>query len=195
MATINAYKMDGLGNDFLIIDRRKLSVNLSKKQIIDFADRKNIGFDQLIYIEKEMDKYVPITIFNSDGNEVDACGNGSRCIIALLPLIDSTSKEEYDKNSKKTISLKTKNRSTNNQNVRLEKELLILKENFKKQNKISQNQKNELRKLRTEHKKALRRLNQGLEKITKKVEENKELRKKLDTAQKQITALTKKGFK
>ena len=43
MATINAYKMDGLGNDFLIIDRRKLSVNLSKKQIIDFADRKNIG--------------------------------------------------------------------------------------------------------------------------------------------------------
>ena len=110
MATINAYKMDGLGNDFLIIDRRKLSVNLSKKQIIDFADRKNIGFDQLIYIEKEMDKYVPITIFNSDGNEVDACGNRSRCIIALLPLIDSTSKEEYDKNSKKTISLKTKNR-------------------------------------------------------------------------------------
>jgi len=100
MATINAYKMDGLGNDFLIIDRRKSSVNLSKKQIIDFADRKNIGFDQLIYIEKELDQYVPITIFNSDGNEVDACGNGSRCIIKLLPLIDSKSSEEYDKNSK-----------------------------------------------------------------------------------------------
>ena len=110
MATINAYKMDGLGNDFLIIDRRKSSVNLSKKQIIDFADRKNIGFDQLIYIEKETDQYVPITIFNSDGNEVDACGNGSRCVIKLLPLIDSKSSEEYDKNSKKKISLKTKNR-------------------------------------------------------------------------------------
>jgi len=110
MATINAYKMDGLGNDFLIIDRRESSVNLSKKQIIDFANRKNIGFDQLIYIEKETDQYVPITIFNSDGNEVDACGNGSRCIIALLPLIDSKSKEEYDKNSKKIISLKTNNR-------------------------------------------------------------------------------------
>ena len=101
MTTINAYKMDGLGNDFLIIDRRESSVNLSKKQIVDFADRKNIGFDQLIYIEKETDQYVPITIFNSDGNEVDACGNGSRCIIALLPLIDSKSKEEYDKTSKK----------------------------------------------------------------------------------------------
>ena len=47
MATINAYKMDGLGNDFLIIDRRKLSVNLSKKQIIDFGNRKNIGFDPI----------------------------------------------------------------------------------------------------------------------------------------------------
>ena len=69
---------------------------------------KILGLIQLIYIEKEMDKYVPITIFNSDGNEVDACGNGSRCIIALLLLIDSTSKKEYD-NSKKTISLKTKN--------------------------------------------------------------------------------------
>ena len=56
-------------------------------------------------------------------------------------------------------------------------------------------QKNELRKLRTEHEKALRRLNQGLEKITKKVEENKQLRKKLDSAQKQITKMNKKGFK
>ena len=94
MTTINAYKMDGLGNDFLIIDRRKSFVNLSKKQIIDFADRKKVGFDQLIYIEKEKDDIFPITIFNSDGNEVDACGNGSRCIIALLPIIDSKSQGE-----------------------------------------------------------------------------------------------------
>ena len=91
--------------------------------------------------------------------------------------------------------LKTKNRSANNQNVRLEKELRILKENLKNQNKIGQKQKNELRKLRTEHEKALRRLNQGLEKITKKVEENKQLRKKLDGAQKLISTLNKQSFK
>ena len=54
MTTINAYKMDGLGNDFLIIDRRESSVNLSKKQIVDFADRKNIGFDLLSIIMKSL---------------------------------------------------------------------------------------------------------------------------------------------
>ena len=100
MATINAYKMDGLGNDFLIIDRRKSSVNLSKKQIIDFADRKNIGFDQLIYIEKELDQYVPITIFNSDGNEVDACGNGNLDkAVELLPTKDKNDFFNFVKNN------------------------------------------------------------------------------------------------
>ena len=38
MATINAYKMDGLGNDFIIIDRRKNHVELSKDKIIEFQD-------------------------------------------------------------------------------------------------------------------------------------------------------------
>lgn len=48
-----AYKMDGLGNDFLIIDNRKQKIHLNKDQIQKLANReKNIGFDQLIYIEK-----------------------------------------------------------------------------------------------------------------------------------------------
>ena len=53
MATINAYKMDGLGNDFIIIDRRSSSLNLSKEKIIQLGSRTNIGFDQIIFIEKE----------------------------------------------------------------------------------------------------------------------------------------------
>ena len=53
MATINAYKMDGLGNDFIIIDRRENSVNLAKEKIIELGSRTNIGFDQIIFIEKE----------------------------------------------------------------------------------------------------------------------------------------------
>ena len=48
---------------------------------------------------------VRYVLFSRNGNEVDACGNGSRCIIKLLPLIDSKSKEEYEINSKKNISL------------------------------------------------------------------------------------------
>ena len=53
MPTINAYKMDGLGNDFIIIDRRSSPIDLSKDKIIELGKRNNIGFDQMIFIEKE----------------------------------------------------------------------------------------------------------------------------------------------
>ena len=57
MTTINAYRMDGLGNDFIIIDRRKNSISLSKEKIIQLGNRKVLGFDQIIFIEKE--KIIP----------------------------------------------------------------------------------------------------------------------------------------
>ena len=100
MPEINAFRMDGLGNDFIIIDRRKNEIKLSKEQIIKTSDRNNVGFDQIIYIEKEINKTFPITIYNSDGNEVDACGNGARCIAYLLS----------KKKNTKQIVLKTNNR-------------------------------------------------------------------------------------
>ena len=82
-----AYKMDGLGNDFVIIDRRKNNISLDREKIIDLSKRNRIGFDQLIFIDK-IDPinpdFNPITIFNSDGDEVEACGNGSRCIAKIL---------------------------------------------------------------------------------------------------------------
>ena len=76
MTKIRAYKMDGLGNDFVIIDRRKNSTNLTKEKIIKLGSRTNIGFDQIIFIEKEEKNCFPIIIFNSDGGEVSACGTG-----------------------------------------------------------------------------------------------------------------------
>ena len=84
MATITAFRMDGLGNDFLIIDRREKNIHFSKEKIIELADRKKIGFDQIIFLEKEENNTTPILIFNSDGNEVAACGNGTRCVSYLL---------------------------------------------------------------------------------------------------------------
>ena len=92
---IKAFKMDGLGNDFVIIDRRKNEINLSKEQIIKIGDRNNVGFDQIIFIEKEVKGIFPIKIYNPDGIEVGACGNGSRCIAYLI------SKE----NNHKTVKL------------------------------------------------------------------------------------------
>ena len=103
MALINAYKMDGLGNDFVIIDRRKSSINLTKEKIIKLGNRTNIGFDQIIFIEKESGNSFPITIFNSDGGEVSACGNGSRCVAYLLGKNLNT----------KQVRLKTNNRLLN----------------------------------------------------------------------------------
>ena len=103
MATINAYKMDGLGNDFIIIDRRESSINLAREKIIELGSRTNIGFDQIIFIEKEKENSYPITIFNSDGGEISACGNGSRCVAYLLGKSLNT----------KEIKLQTNNRILN----------------------------------------------------------------------------------
>ncbi len=107
MSLIKAFRMNGLGNKFIIVDRRKDFVNISKEKIIHLGNlesfHRDIGFDQIIFIEKEVDKTFPITIFNSDGNEVSACGNGSRCIAYLLG---------KDLNKKK-IRLKTNNRLLN----------------------------------------------------------------------------------
>ena len=104
MAVIDAFRMNGLGNSFIIVDRRKRSINISKEKIIELGNResfhRNIRFDQIIFIEEEINKTFPITIFNSDGGEVSACGNGSRCIAYFL---------SKDLNTK-TIKLKTSNR-------------------------------------------------------------------------------------
>tara|TARA_B100000579_G_scaffold436207_1_gene461496 strand:- start:2058 stop:2882 length:825 start_codon:yes stop_codon:yes gene_type:complete len=81
---IKAFKMDGLGNDFVIIDKRINEVILSKEQIIKIGNRNNVGFDQIIFIEKKVDDAFPIKIYNPDGIEVGACGNGSRCVAYLI---------------------------------------------------------------------------------------------------------------
>ena len=107
MPLIKAFRMDGLGNKFVIVDRRKDIVNITKEKIIHLGKlesfHREIGFDQIIFIEKEIDKAFPITIFNSDGGEVSACGNGSRCVAYLLG---------KDLNTKE-VKLKTNNRLLN----------------------------------------------------------------------------------
>ena len=94
---IKAFKMDGLGNDFVIIDNRQKVNNITKEQIIKICDRNFIGCDQLILIEKDKTTDARLKFFNSDGGESGACGNGTRCVADLI------SKE---KNSK-TIILTT----------------------------------------------------------------------------------------
>ena len=98
MDNLEAYKMDGLGNDFIIFDRRKISFSLTREQISKIADRNNIGCDQVIFIDKDKNSNAYLKFYNSDGGEISACGNGSRCVAYLLM---------KEKNNKK-ISLRTK---------------------------------------------------------------------------------------
>ena len=88
---IKAFKMDGLGNDFVIIDNRQKITQLSKEQIIKICDRNFIGCDQLILIEKNSSSHASLKFYNSDGGESGACGNGTRCVADLI------SKEKDDK--------------------------------------------------------------------------------------------------
>ena len=81
---IKAFKMDGLGNDFVIIDQRSHNYNLTKNQIIKICDRDFIGCDQLIFIEKSSTKDAGLEFYNSDGSISGACGNGTRCVADLL---------------------------------------------------------------------------------------------------------------
>ena len=93
----SAYKMDGLGNDFVIIDNRSKPIILNNEQILKICDRKFIGCDQLIFINTHEKSDAKIDFFNSDGSTSGACGNGTRCVADFL------SKE----NGKKNISLVT----------------------------------------------------------------------------------------
>ena len=79
-----AYKMDGLGNDFVIIDQRNQSLILSKDQITKICDRNYIGCDQLILIKKNKKIDADLEFYNSDGSVSGACGNGTRCVADLL---------------------------------------------------------------------------------------------------------------
>ena len=81
---IKAFKMDGLGNDFVIIDNRQKITNLTKEQIIKICNRNFIGCDQLIIIETDKSADAYLKFFNSDGGESGACGNGTRCIAELI---------------------------------------------------------------------------------------------------------------
>ena len=94
---IKAFKMDGLGNDFVIIDQRTRNISLTKDQIKKICDRNFIGCDQLILIKKNRKIDAGLEFYNSDGSASGACGNGTRCVASLL------SKE----NNKKEITLWT----------------------------------------------------------------------------------------
>ena len=89
-------KMHGLGNDFVLIDCVNQSVNLSLEKLRNLANRRlGIGCDQILLIEKtESDADFRYRIFNSDGGEVEQCGNGARCLVSYVYNKGMTQKKE-----------------------------------------------------------------------------------------------------
>jgi diaminopimelate epimerase len=92
-------KMNGLGNDFVVLDARVVPLAISETVAKAIADRKTgIGCDQLIVLEKSSGYDVRMRIWNAEGGEVQSCGNASRCIADLL----------FEENETNTATISTK---------------------------------------------------------------------------------------
>ena len=78
-------KMNGLGNDFVVIDRRADALDLPAETVRAIADRETgIGCDQLIALDPSSEADVFMRIWNADGGEVAACGNAARCVAGIV---------------------------------------------------------------------------------------------------------------
>lgn len=88
MSEINTpfWKMNGLGNQIIVADMRSLDQKISAEAAIAINAKDGTAFDQIMELHKSDHKDIDATIriLNSDGSEAEACGNGTRCVVALL---------------------------------------------------------------------------------------------------------------
>lgn len=97
-------KMQGLGNDFIVIDGVSQSILLDENLIREIADRHyGVGCDQVLLLEppRTTNEDFFYRIFNSNGTEVEQCGNGVRCLAKFI--------HEHDFSPKRTVKIATKN--------------------------------------------------------------------------------------
>ena len=96
MTSLRFTKMEGLGNDFVVVDATRSAFTLSPDAIRRLADRRlGVGCDQVLVVEPARDgadfRY---RIFNADGGEVEQCGNGARCFVVFVRERGLTDKRE-----------------------------------------------------------------------------------------------------
>jgi len=90
-------KMHGAGNDFVVLDGTRHPIELTPEQLRLMADRHfGVGCDQILLVEKPESKEADFRyrIFNSDGGEVEQCGNGARCFMRFVHDHKLTKKRE-----------------------------------------------------------------------------------------------------
>jgi diaminopimelate epimerase len=92
-------KMQGQGNDFIVVNAVHAPVALTQEQIRALADRHfGVGFDQLLVVEKARlpENDFGYRIYNADGGEVEQCGNGARCFARFVLEEGLTTKREIN---------------------------------------------------------------------------------------------------
>ncbi len=111
-------KMQGLGNDFIVIDGISQQLDISAEQARRLANRKHgIGCDQILMVEKPQQTGVDFNyrILNADGGEVEQCGNGARCFAVFVRdrgLTDKTSIRVQTTGSLMTLNVEADNEVT-----------------------------------------------------------------------------------
>ena len=102
MATLDFTKMQGLGNDFVVVDATRAPFTLAPAQVRALADRRfGVGCDQVLVVEPpgRADADFRYRIFNADGGEVEQCGNGARCFVVFV--------REHGLTTARTIAVET----------------------------------------------------------------------------------------
>ena len=97
MTELHFTKMQGAGNDFVVLDRVAEPVEVTPQLVRRLADRRfGIGADQLLLLDPPQKEGEPLRyrIFNSDGDEVEQCGNGARCFARFVRLKGLTNKRD-----------------------------------------------------------------------------------------------------
>lgn len=90
-------KMQGAGNDFVVLDATAQRLELSREALVRLADRHfGVGADQILIVERPVnpDADFRYRIFNADGGEVEQCGNGARCFVRFVRDRGLTDKRE-----------------------------------------------------------------------------------------------------
>src|SRR6266481_9060575 len=95
MIMLRFTKMNGAGNDFILIDNRTGEIHLDRSQIARLCDRhRGVGADGILLLEKASNNAdFRMRYFNADGGEAEMCGNGARCFARFAEKVAGASKK------------------------------------------------------------------------------------------------------